>query len=111
MTVELYAVLPVSDIHAAREWYGRLLGTEPFEASPTEVVYTLDDHRYLALEEQPQHAGHGSVTVFVDDFDSRVATIAERGLEPDHRETYGNGVRKANYRDPDGNTIGLGGAP
>jgi len=27
------------------------------------------------------------------------------------RETYANGVRKAIFRDPDGNQIGFGGAP
>jgi hypothetical protein len=27
------------------------------------------------------------------------------------RETYENGVRKMTYRDPDGNEVGLGGAP
>jgi hypothetical protein len=27
------------------------------------------------------------------------------------REAYANGVRKITYRDPDGNEIGLGGAP
>ena len=35
--------------------------------------------------------------------------IANRGLEPTKRETYSNGVRKAIYRDPDGNEIGFGG--
>jgi len=33
------------------------------------------------------------------------------GLEPDERETYSNGVRKALYRDPEGNELGFGGAP
>ncbi|MGN9774423.1 hypothetical protein ACTMS0_01375 [Micromonospora sp. H33] len=33
------------------------------------------------------------------------------GLEPAKRETYGNGVRKTTYVDPDGNEIGFGGAP
>lgn len=51
------------------------------------------------------------VTLFVDDFDARVGAIAERGIEPALRETYGNGVRKATYRAPDGNEIGLGGHP
>ncbi len=32
--------------------------------------------------------------------------IASRGVEPAQRETYSNGVRKATYRDPDGNEIG-----
>jgi len=27
------------------------------------------------------------------------------------RQTYGNGVRKVIYRDPDGNELGFGGAP
>jgi len=51
------------------------------------------------------------VTIFVDDLDSQVATIASRGLGPDERETYANGVRKVIYRDPDGNELGFGGAP
>ena len=34
-----------------------------------------------------------------------------RGIEPASQETYGNGVRKVIYRDPDGNEIGFGGAP
>ncbi|WP_214405957.1 VOC family protein [Pseudonocardia lacus] len=50
-------------------------------------------------------------TVFVDDFDARVAAIAERGIEPVEREAYPNGARKALFRDPDGNEIGFGGGP
>jgi hypothetical protein len=50
-------------------------------------------------------------TVFVSDFDARISDLAGRGLEPAERETYENGVRKAIFRDPDGNEIGLGGAP
>ena len=34
-----------------------------------------------------------------------------RGIEPASQETYGTGVRKVIYRDPDGNEIGFGGAP
>ena len=37
--------------------------------------------------------------------------ISARGIEPDERETYENGVRKVTYRDPDGNEIGFGGGP
>jgi hypothetical protein len=51
------------------------------------------------------------VTIFVDDLDARVAEFAARGLDPDERLTYSNGVRKAVYRDPDGNELGFGGAP
>jgi predicted enzyme related to lactoylglutathione lyase len=61
--------------------------------------------------EQPHHAGHAMHTLFVDDLDALVSQIADRGLDPSKRETYSNGVRKITYRDPDGNDIGLGGAP
>jgi hypothetical protein len=32
-------------------------------------------------------------------------------IDPAEREAYSNGVRKAIYRDPDGNEIGFGGLP
>jgi hypothetical protein len=51
------------------------------------------------------------VALFVDDLDAHVAAVAAHGLEPDERLTYSNGVRKALYRDPDGNELGFGGAP
>lgn len=87
-----------------RAWYVRLLGSEPtFIASDKEAVWELAEHRSLFIEEHAEHAGHAVQTVFVDDLDVLVAEIAERGIEPDKRETYPNGVRKALYRDPDGN--------
>jgi hypothetical protein len=45
-------------------------------------------------------AGNGVVTIFVDDLDAHVAEIATRGLEPDERETYSNGVRKSRLPRP-----------
>jgi hypothetical protein len=51
------------------------------------------------------------VTVFLDDLDGHLADVPRRGLEPDERVTYGNGVRKAIFHDPDGNEVGFGGGP
>jgi catechol 2,3-dioxygenase-like lactoylglutathione lyase family enzyme len=39
------------------------------------------------------------------------ASGSSTSIQPAQRETYSNGVRKATYRDPDGNEVGLGGAP
>ena len=50
-------------------------------------------------------------TIWVDDLDALVEEIADRRIKPAERETYSNGVRKATYRDPDGNKIGFGGIP
>ncbi|MEU2119640.1 VOC family protein [Streptomyces sp. NPDC016459] len=63
------------------------------------------------MEHRPGRAGHALHTLFVDDLDTRVDAIADRGPTPTDRETYANGVRKVTYHDPDGNEIGFGGAP
>jgi catechol 2,3-dioxygenase-like lactoylglutathione lyase family enzyme len=112
MTIDLFAGIPVDDDAAALTWYERLLGSPPaFFPNDVEAVWELAEHRFVFIERRPEHAGHAMHTVFVADFDALVAQIAGRGLEPAKRETYSNGVRKATYRDPDGNEIGLGGAP
>jgi predicted enzyme related to lactoylglutathione lyase len=110
--VDLFAGIPVREHERAVAWYGRLFGAEPaFLPNDVEAVWELAEHRYVYTEVRPEHAGHARHTLFVDDLDERVAAIAGRGLEPALRETYGNGVRKVTYRDPDGNEVGLGGGP
>jgi predicted enzyme related to lactoylglutathione lyase len=112
MSVDVFAGIPVKDYATALDWYERLLGSPPaFFPNDTEAVWELAEHGWVFIEQRAEHAGHAMHTIFVDDFDARVAQIADRGLEPVKRETYGNGVRKATYRDPDGNEIGFGGDP
>ncbi len=112
MPIELFAGIYVRDYEAAKDWYTRVLGTEPsFYPNDTEAVWTIAENRYVYIQHTPEHAGHALQTLFVDDLDTIVAQIAERGVEPVERETYENGVRKVTYRDPDGNEIGFGGAP
>jgi predicted enzyme related to lactoylglutathione lyase len=112
MTLDLFAGIPVRDYNAAVAWYEPLLGAAPsFLPNDAEAVWELADHRYVYIVVRPEHAGHAMHTLFVGDFDARISQIAERGLAPAERETYANGVRKATFRDTDGNEIGFGGAP
>ena len=112
MGLHLFAGLRVRDFEAARAWYEQLLGEPTFFPHETEAVWTLaDDRSVYVVQAAPEDAGHSVVTLFLDDLDAKVAEIAARGLEPDERETYSNGVRKVTYRDTDGNEVGLGGAP
>lgn len=112
MTVDLFAGIPVRDYADAVAWYERLLGSPPaFLPNDIEAVWEIAEHRYVYIVVSPEHAGHAMHTLFVDDFDARIAQIAERGLEPAETETYDNGVRKTTFRDPDGNEIGFGGNP
>jgi hypothetical protein len=112
VALALYAGICVSDYQTALPWYERLLGSEPsFLPHATEAVWELAEHRYVYIEEDPGRAGYARQTLFVDDLDSVMSEIGARGLEPADVETYSNGVRKAVYRDADGNEIGFGGAP
>lgn len=111
MSLHLFAGLRVREFTAARAWYERLLGEPSFFPHATEAVWTLADGRSVYAVEDADRAGGGVVTIFVEDLDARLAEIAARGLAPDDVETYDNGVRKAVFRDPDGNEVGFGGAP
>lgn len=111
MSLHLFAGLRVRRFEAVRSWYERLLGEPTFFPHATEAVWTLAEDRSVYVVEHPDGAGNCVVTIFVEDLDAHVDTIAARGLDPDERLTLSNGVRKALYRDPDGNELGFGGAP
>lgn len=111
MAVELFAGVPVADYPGALAWYETLFGGPPtYVVSDSEALWELTPHGSVVVEHRPERPGHAFHVIFVDDFDDRLAAIAARGLEPVERETYGNGVRKAIFRDPEGNEIGIGGA-
>jgi catechol 2,3-dioxygenase-like lactoylglutathione lyase family enzyme len=108
----LFAGIAVSDFARALAWYESLLGSPPSSfPHDTEAVWELAENRLMYVVQRPEHAGHALTTLIVDDLDTRMAGIAQRGLEPAERETYPNGVRKITYLDPDGNEIGFGEVP
>lgn len=112
MGFKLFAGIPVSNYQVALAWYERLLGFPPaFFPNDIEAVWELGTDRWVYIVRRPEHAGHAVHTILVDDFDGFIAQVADRGLAPDKQETYENGVRKATYRDADGNEIGFGGLP
>lgn len=110
--LDLFAGIPVADYTVALSWYTQLLGSGPsFFPNNKEAVWELAPHRYVYIVLRPEHAGHAVHLSFVHDLDALVTQIADRGIKPTEQETYPNGVCKITYRDPDGNEIGLGGAP
>ena len=112
MTVDLFAGVSVSDLPSAREWYEQFFGAAPaFLPNDVEAVWEVAGHRYVYIEQRPEHAGHAQCTLFVSDLDERVSAIMARGIAPAVRETYDNGVRHVTFHDPDGNEISFGGPP
>lgn len=112
MGIDLFAGVAVSDLKLAVTWFDGLFGRSvSFEPNDTERVSTLAEHCHVYVELLPEHAGHARATMFVDDLDAFIDAAAQHGIHPVDREIYDNGVRKAIYHDPDGNEIGVGGAP
>jgi predicted enzyme related to lactoylglutathione lyase len=112
MALYLFAGIAVSDFTAALAWYEKLLGAPPSSfPHDTEAVWELAEGRLVYVVQRPEHAGHAMHTIIVDDLDTLVAEAAGRGLEPVSQETYGDGVRKTTYVDPEGNEIGFGQVP
>jgi predicted enzyme related to lactoylglutathione lyase len=112
MDLDLFAGIAVTDHDAAVPWYEQLLG-EPcsFRAHDRESVWILAEHRALYVVQHPGRAGHGLVTLMVEELDPFLAAAGARGVVPTEVEDYGNGVRKALFHDPDGNEVGVGEAP
>lgn len=112
MALYLFAGIAVSDFAAALAWYEKLLGAPPSSfPHDTEAVWELAEGRLVYIVQRPEHAGHAMHTIIVDDLDTLVADVSGRGLAPATQETYGNGVRKTTYVDPEGNEIGFGQVP
>ena len=109
MEIDLFAGIPVTDSRRGVAWMERLLGRPAdFVAHETECVWDVAEHRSVYVVQYAEHAGHAMVLLFLSDLERFLAEVAERGLEPDRIEVYGE-VRKAVFLDPDGNEIGLGG--
>jgi len=105
----LMAGLPVSDFGAALEWYFRFTGRAPdVVPNETEAMWRLsgDGWAYIVLD--ADHAGRGTLTLMVSDFDGWVARLAASGIEMGAPETVPGLFRKTVITDPDGNRIQLG---
>jgi hypothetical protein len=83
MTIDLFAGIPGQQLRGCADLVraaARLPTT--FFPNDIEAVWEVAEHRYLVIEQRPEHAGHAMHAIFVDDFDARLDQIADRGLEP-----------------------------
>ncbi len=101
-----------SDYERALEWYPRLLGdVETFDPNDSERVFTLAEHRYVYVVHHPERAGHGLVTLFVEDHDGFVGCGGLARRRAHHPRDLRERRPQDTYHDPEGNEIGIGGGP
>ena len=102
------AVVPVSDIAAAREWYVRLIGRDP-DNNPMDflIEWQLTDHAWLQVTSSSGQPGTGMVNFAVNDLAGQLSGITGRGIKPGETLQVSKGVGICPIEDLDGNVITL----
>ncbi|TQR83654.1 VOC family protein [Mycobacterium hodleri] len=109
MTFEhVLAVVPVTDLDAAKTFYEKLFGRAPDNnPMPVLVEWQVVPGGWVQVFVDEERAGSGLVNFAVDDLAAHVAEADERGLAPGEIEGVNKGVQLATLTDPDGNLIRL----
>jgi len=101
----MFAGLAVADYTAAYDWYVRLLGREadmfPHEK---EFVWRLTPTSSIYVVEDRELAGHGLVTLALDDLEVQERRMREGGFAFTE-ETSGSAPRRLVVTDADGNML------
>jgi glyoxylase I family protein len=106
MIKHVLAVVPVTDIGQAREWYQRLVGREP-DNNPMDslIEWQLADHGWLQVTVDAKRAGTAMVNFAVDDLRAQMGEIKGRGITTGEIQPVAKGVELLSVCDPDGNAI------
>lgn len=101
-------VYPVTDLGAAKAWYRRVLGFDPYFDQPFYVGFDVGGYE-LGLVPRQSGADGGPITYWgVPDAHEAVKALAGLGATlKDDPVDVGEGVIVASVRDPDGNVVGI----
>lgn len=99
------ASVAVKDIHAATDWYERLIGKPAdFKPMPEVAEWTFARGGGLQLYQLAERAGHGSFTFAVERIADVIARAQDLGIDT-RRQASSEKVRTLMINDPDGNRI------
>ena len=100
--------LAVSDMERARGFYEGKLGLTLAAEVEGTIRYKCGGGTGLALFERPMEPIDRTVAAFeVDDIEQEVADLRERGVDVEGVITLPSGIKRAFFKDPDGNVIGM----
>jgi predicted enzyme related to lactoylglutathione lyase len=102
------AIYPANDLPAAKAWYARVFGTEPYFDQPFYVGFAVAGFELgIVPDGQPGTAGT-KVYWGVDDIDAETARVLELGASTHSPiQDVGDGIRVVELADPFGNVLGL----
>jgi catechol 2,3-dioxygenase-like lactoylglutathione lyase family enzyme len=100
--------LAVTDMERAREFYEGKLGLTVEAAVEGTIRFTCGGGTGLALFERPMEPIDRTLAAFeVEDIEQEVAELRERGVDVEGVITLPSGIKRAFFKDPDGNVIGM----
>lgn len=104
-------VYQVEDLRAAREWYARMLESEPVFDSPVAAIFRINENTLSLSPAVGARASEDRVTAYweVEDVDRAFARLVELGAQPEMPPTNVLTLRVARVTDPFGNVLGLSG--
>ncbi|MGI5165762.1 VOC family protein [Spirillospora sp. CA-253888] len=105
--MDLYSVMPVSDLARALEWFGAFFGRPADEVVGEEHLWQVGENAWIVVDARNERTGTAVVTLGVTGLDEILARLAAHGIGHEPVETYGNGVRHVVVPDPDGNSLSL----
>lgn len=113
------AILAVSDLERAKQFYGETLGLELAGEPMGVLVYRTGDTELVVYPSATSGTNRANAAVWAcgDELDDIVADLRSKGVEFEHYEikglTYDEGVHRAGdfgavwLKDPDGNILHL----
>jgi len=102
------AIVPAPDIAAAKAWYGKVLGVEPYFDQPSYVGFAVGGFELGLLQRATPSTDGVEVLWAVADIDAAFAHLIALGATPlDAVADVGGDIQVAAVRDPFGNRLGL----
>lgn len=81
----MYPTLPAADLEQAKEWYRDKLGVTPEEEVPEGLIYRTGGARWDLYPSEFAGTNQATAaTIIVDDVDTVVDELAERGVSFEH---------------------------
>jgi predicted enzyme related to lactoylglutathione lyase len=117
---DVYTMLPVSDMEAAKEFYGKTLELKEGDSDPSGMgkFYHSGNTRVMVYESKYAGTNKGTAANWeVEDVDAVAKWLADKGVRFEHYEFPGTtkegdvhvwgDIRAAWFKDPAGNILGL----
>ena len=113
-----YAMLPVSDLKQAMQFYSETLGLTPDMVTEGGTMYGSGGSQFFVYPSSYKASGHTQMSWLVGDIKAEVAALRAKGIKFEEYDRpgiksidgivqSGPNVWTAWFRDPDGNLLGL----